>query len=363
VPILILISAPAIITMSKDYYSILKLDQGADEKKIKKAYRKLAMKFHPDKNKDPGAEEKFKEIAEAYEVLSDPKKKQIYDECGYEGLKEGPRTNGSQEGQSREPNFGGEPKFTYMYNGEPSASFSQFFGSSSPFDSFFTGGPGGMPQAGNDGKMNFNDDLLLGGFGQINIKDTQSLGNMKQRTVKEKAIEKEVFVSLEDIAKGVQKKMKIQRNICKGDGTITRESKVLKVNIKPGWKSGTKVTFENEGDKVPEKVPADIVFIIRDKPHPLFTRDGENIQYRCKVSLRDALCGTTVQVPTLEGGEIELKLCEKVLKPTSVRKIKGYGLPNKKEPSKKGDLVVSFDIQFPDRLSDGDKNIINDYLS
>merc|ERR1711862_724902 len=80
--------------------------------------------------------------------------------------------------------------------------------------------------------------------------------------------------------------------------------KVLKIKIKAGWKSGTKGTFSQEGDKIPVKIPADIAFIIRDKPHPLFTRDGTNIKFNYKVPLREALCGTLVQVPTLDGKKI-----------------------------------------------------------
>eukprot|EP00092_Neocalanus_flemingeri_P001035 GFUD01001105.1.p1 GENE.GFUD01001105.1~~GFUD01001105.1.p1 ORF type:complete len:359 (-),score=111.47 GFUD01001105.1:63-1115(-) len=350
--------------MKKDYYSVLGLLRGADEREIKKAYRKMAMKFHPDKNKDSGAEEKFKEIAEAYEVLSDPKKKQIYDQYGYEGLKGGPGNPGPQEGKSGGQQSQGAPHFTQTNNGDPKANFSQFFGSSNPFESFFTEGPGGMPQTGAGEKMDFEEDHILGGFGQSNIRGTPGVGQTytKQRKVKEPTIEREVFVSLEDIANGCQKKMKISKNIYKKEGTATQEKKVLKINVKPGWKSGTKITFEKEGDQVPGKIASDVAFIIRDKPHPVFTRDGENILYSCKVELRDALCGTTVKVPTLEGGKVSLDFSEKVIKPTTVRKLKGLGLPIPKDPTKRGDLVVSFDIIFPDEVSETDKNIIRDFL-
>merc|ERR1719250_101405 len=119
------------------------------------------------------------------------------------------------------------------------ANFSHLFGSSNPFESFFTTGPGGMPQA--QQKMSFGD------LGNV-------YGNMgKQGMVKEKTIEKEVLVSLEDIATGCQKKLKINKNIHREDGSITKESKVITLDIKAGWKSGTKVTFDNEGDQVPGK--------------------------------------------------------------------------------------------------------------
>merc|ERR1712018_483652 len=198
-----------------------------------------------------------------------------------------------------------------------------------------------MPQA--QQKMDFGD------IGNM-------YGNMgKQEMVKEKTIEKEVLVSLEDIATGCQKKLKINKNIYREDGSVSKESKVITLDVKAGWKSGTKVTFENEGDQVPGKIPADVAFIIRDKPHPVFTRDGENIVFTCKVPLKEALCGTQVQIPTIEGRKIDLDFSRKIIKPTTVRKLKGMGLPLSKNPSSKGDLVVKFDIAFPEQLSEDTK--------
>merc|ERR1739848_80005 len=129
-----------------DYYTILGVAGGASDDEIKKAYRKLALKYHPDKNQSPGAEEKFKEIGEAYDVLSDSKKKQIYDQYGEDGLK-GSMGGGGPSGPAGHqgmPNFG-DNNFSYTYHGDPRATFSQFFGNSNPFESFFSqGGPGGM---------------------------------------------------------------------------------------------------------------------------------------------------------------------------------------------------------------------------
>merc|ERR1711910_219861 len=107
----------------------------------------------------------------------------------------------------------------------------------------------------------------------------------KQAKVQDKTIEREIPVTLEEISKGAEKKMKISRKVHHDDGRITSEEKVLKINVKPGWKSGTKVTFSQEGDCVPGKVPADIAFIIRDKPHPLFDRQNTDIKYTYKIPL------------------------------------------------------------------------------
>merc|ERR550525_1779840 len=185
----------------------------------------------------------------------------------------------------------------------------------------------------------------------------------KQTRVQDPTIEKEIHVALEDIAKGVDKKMKISRRVFDEMGNSKAEEKILTVNVKPGWKSGTKITFAKEGDKIPGKIPADIAFVIRDKPHPLYARDGSNIIYTHKLNLRDALCGSVIEIPTLDGRKQGLNLMDEVIKPNTVKKLQGYGLPFPKEPSRKGDLIVKFDIQFPDRLSGAAKDVLSDILS
>lgn len=121
--------------MGKDYYKILGISRGASEEDIKKAYKKMALKYHPDKNKSAGAEEKFKEIAEAYEVLSDPQKRQVFDQYGEEGLKGGlgNNNNANNMGGSSHPG-----NFSYTFHGDPRATFAEFFGTSNPFEIFST---------------------------------------------------------------------------------------------------------------------------------------------------------------------------------------------------------------------------------
>jgi len=115
--------------MGKDYYAILGVSKGASDDELKKAYRKLALKYHPDKNKAPGAEEKFKEIGEAYDVLSDPRKRQIYDQLGEEGLKGGAGGH-PNHGPSAAGMTNGFENFSYTYHGDPRQTFAQFFGKS-----------------------------------------------------------------------------------------------------------------------------------------------------------------------------------------------------------------------------------------
>lgn len=347
--------------MGKDYYKILGIGRGASDDEIKKAYRKLALRYHPDKNRSEGAEEKFKEIAEAYEVLSDSKKKEVYDKFGEEGLKGGASSGGG----------GGT---TYTFHGDPRATFAQFFGSASPFQTFFDfGAPGGnrMFQFYDD-DMDMDDSFTTGSgprqaapggaFRSHSFNFAPNMGRAGKDRAQDPAIEHDLYVSLEDILHGCVKKMKISRRVVQPDGSTRKEDKVLTVNVKPGWKAGTKITYQKEGDQCRGKVPADIVFIIRDKPHPLFRREGSDVRYTCKLSLKQALCGTILEVPTLTGEKIPLNLSREIVKPNMVKRIQGHGLPFPKEPSRKGDLLVSFDIKFPETLSQSARDILYDTL-
>ncbi|XP_035724830.1 dnaJ protein homolog 1-like [Vespa mandarinia] len=352
--------------MGKDYYKILGIAKGASDDEIKKAYRKLALKYHPDKNRSAGAEEKFKEIAEAYEVLSDTKKREVYDRYGEEGLKGGASADG------------GSGSASYTFHGDPRATFAQFFGSATPFQTFFEFGGPTVTRAYDlhDEDMDMEDPFGFG-FGlarqaggqgsafrshSFNFAEPTTVKGGSKDRVQDPAIEHDLYISLEEILRGCTKKMKICRRVVQADGTTKKEDKVLTINVKPGWKAGTKITFQKEGDQGRGKVPADIVFIIRDKPHPIFRREGSDIRYTCKISLKQALCGTIIEVPTLIGEKISINLTREIVKPSIVKRIQGHGLPFPKEPLKKGDLLVSFDIKFPDTLSQSARDILYDTL-
>lgn len=184
----------------------------------------------------------------------------------------------------------------------------------------------------------------------------------RKQKIQDPPIEHDLYVTLEDINAGCQKKMKISKMVMSQDGSARKEEKILNINVKPGWKAGTKITFPKEGDQVPGKVPADIVFIIRDKPHSHFRREGSDIKYTSKISLRQALCGTVIKVPTLYGETLTISTVGEVVKPNTVKRLQGRGLPFPKEPSRRGDLLVAFDIQFPNQLNQGAKDILADLL-
>lgn len=339
--------------MGKDYYKILGVDKSCSESELKKAYRKMALKFHPDKNKDPDASEKFKEVGEAYEILKDPEKRKIYDQYGEEGLKRGMGGPG--------PDFSEYNSFNFS-SFDPHETFRQFFGDSNPFEEFSFGNMGGMGgHMGGPGLNFMSSNAGPSGFaGSSGFGGTPGFGSFKN--MQDPPIEHNLNLTLEELLHGTNKKMRITKEVLvPGTDTVRSEPKVLEITVKKGWKEGTKITFPKEGNQRPGKSPADIVFVIKDKPHDHFKRDKENnLIYQHKLSLKQALAGCTVTVPTLDGPSFPIDL--KQVSPTTKRLLKGYGLPKPKAPNVRGDLIVEFDIQFPKNLSDDQKRSLRDIL-
>ena len=244
--------------MGKDYYKILGVTKDADAEKLKKAYRKLALKYHPDKNKEPGAEEKFKEISEAYEVLSDTEKRSIYDRYGEEGLKGG-IPNGAHNGQPNgfsEFNFNGGNGFrTFTFtNGDAFNTFSRTFGNDIFGDLF--GGFGGNRRGNIPGdrqqQFMFNTGHQQQGVEDMDFEDFSTFQQPKKQKKQDAPIYKDLFVSYEDLMNGCTKKLKITRQVLNPDGRSVRyDEKILVVDVKKGWKEGTKIIFKQEGDQKP----------------------------------------------------------------------------------------------------------------
>jgi len=362
--------------MGKDYYNILGVSKTVDADALKKAYRKLALKYHPDKNKTPGAEEKFKEISEAYEVLSDKDKRAIYDQYGEEGLKGGiPGGNAGGQFNGSGPNFapfnfgGGNGvfrKFSFS-NNDAFSTFSRTFGSDFGFGDMFGnlgGGSGGFSSMGGGRHQQSPNSSM---FSQEEPMDYENFGgghSAKRQKKQDEPIFKNLFVSYEDLMTGCTKKLKITRQVMNPDGRSMRsDEKILVVEIKKGWKEGTKITFKGEGDQKPGHIPADIVIVIKDKKHPYFKRDkNNNLVYKVPISLRDTLCGDChITIPTLDGQHKTLNI-RNTLQPGDTRTIQGEGLPLPKMPSRQGDMIIEFDIQFPKNLSGAQKDMLRNIL-
>ncbi|KAJ1729754.1 Molecular chaperone (DnaJ super) [Coemansia biformis] len=347
--------------MGKDYYSILGVPKDASEEALKKAYRKLALKWHPDRCEDnkEAAEIKFKDISEAYEALSDKQKRQIYDQYGEEGLKGGVPPGGAGGGGF--PGGGGGGTFSFTSGGfggfnpsNPEDIFAQLFGGG------LGGGLGGAGVAGMAGRgrgrgaqfMGVNNDMGGFGFGggaQGNIRHPQEATHR-------------VPCTLEDLYSGVTKKLKVTRRVCGPDGAITPAEKTLSVEIRPGWKSGTKIRYNKEGDDLGNGAQ-DIVFVVVEKPHALFKRDGNDLKLSLALTLDEALCGFKKPVKLPSGKNINVSNSASVIKPDQVSRMPGYGMPITKAPGQFGSLEITYKVQFPSTLTPSQKEKIHEALT
>lgn len=335
--------------MGKDYYGILGIPKNASEEEIKKAYKKQALKWHPDRNPNnkEKAEEKFKELAEAYEALSDKQKREIYDRYGEEGLKgvpQGGAEGGMPEGFAFRSGPGGA-----SFHFTPSSAeeiFARFFGRSNPFSH-----SSGMSGSFFD---DFDTDMGERSMGGMPGMGSSSRGG---RTRKLPPIKRTFACTLEELYTGCTKKMKITKNLADASGSTMPCEKILTINISPGWKEGTKITFEGEGDERPGTEPADIIFILKEKPHPRFKRVGNDLHYTATISLKKALTNPVIEVLTLDNRKLRITLNE-IVTPQSKQIIKGEGMPISKSPREKGNLIINFNIVFPSVLSREQKDKI-----
>lgn len=195
----------------------------------------------------------------------------------------------------------------------------------------------------------------------------EDMSSFARKKAQDPPIEKFLMVTLEELLTGTTKKLKIIKKILNPDRMTTRpEEKILTIDVKKGWKEGTKITFPEEGDQKPHTVPADIVFTIKDKPHACFKRDQDNnILYTAKVSLRNALTGHTtgsfVPVPTLDERTVNIPL-NTIIKPGAKRRIKGEGLPLPKKLNQHADMLVDFEVEFPAQLSPASIDMLKNAL-
>ena len=338
--------------MSKrDYYEILGVSKNADAKEIKKAYRKLAIKYHPDKNPDDKtAEERFKEAAEAYDVLSSPEKKQRYDQFGHAGM------SGAAGG-----GFGGGMNMDDIF---------------SQFGDIFGGGG-------------------FSGFGG---------GGRGRRVVKGTNLRIRLSLTLKEVAEGVEKQIKVSRLVnakgvtyktcphCGGTGQVTRvsntilgqmqtqstcphcggtgkiienrpsgtdangmlkESETVKITIPAGVEDGMQLKVSGKGNAAPfEGVNGDLIVLIAIEEHEELIRDGQNLHYDHYISFSDAAIGTSCEIPTVTG-KVKIKL-EEGIQSGKILRLKGKGLPSVNSYGN-GDLLVHVNVWTPQSLSKEEK--------
>ncbi|KAI3405030.2 SIS1 [Candida oxycetoniae] len=351
----------------KKLYDLLGVEPNASEAEIKKGYRKQALKFHPDK--PTGNTEKFKEISEAFDILSNADKREVYDNYGLEAARgnvpaEDPgHPFGAGGGAGQAGGFGGFGRGgTFRTSGGSGFSqadafniFSQMGGFGMGDDGFTfsssSGGAGGSPFGGagaspfgGGGFRTAGGGGMPGGFG----------GGAQRQRQEPATVSIPLPVSLEDLYSGATKKMKITRK----DANGTREQKVLEVNIKPGWKSGTKVNFANEGDYQPELgARQTIQFVIEEKPNPTFKRDGNNIKMNVHLSFKESLCGFEKDVTTIDGRRIPLSRSNPV-QPNTTTTYPGLGMPISKNPGQRGDLEITYKVDYPTSLTPAQKQVI-----
>ena len=358
------------MTTNRDYYEILDIPKNASEQDIKKAYRRMALKYHPDKNPDnPDAEAKFKEAAEAYEVLSDSGKRQIYDQYGHGGLKGG--THGFSGGMSMDDIF---------------SQFGDIFGNA------------------------FGDSFgAFSGFG------TRSRST-RRRVNKGSNLRVKVKLTLKEIAKGVEKKIKVNKYVkcqqcggsgsrdggsystchtcngagqirqltntflgqmqtvttchtCGGEGKIIKEKchqchgdgivkgeEVISIKIPAGVSEGMQLSVSGKGNAGARSgVPGDLIVLVEEIPDDELVRDGNNLLHEKFISITDAALGTSVEVPTIEG-KARLKI-KPGTQAGKILRLKGKGLPDI-NGFHRGDLLINVNVWIPKNLSREEKGVL-----
>ncbi|KAF3790724.1 DnaJ protein-like protein [Nymphaea thermarum] len=331
------------------YYEVLGVPKNASPEDLKKAYRKAAIKNHPDKGGDP---EKFKELAQAYEVLSDPEKREIYDNYGEDALKEG---------------MGGG-------NGDPFDLFQSFFGGSP-----FGGGSsrGRRQRRGEDVihplKVSL-EDLYNGTSKKLSLSRNVICSKCKGKGSKSGASMKcagcqgsGVKVSIRQLGPSMIQQVQQHCNECRGTGEtinekdrcpqckgekVVQDKKVLEVVVEKGMQNGQKITFAGEADEAPDTVTGDIVFVLQVKEHPRFKRKGDDLFVEHTLSLTEALCGFQFVLTHLDNRQLLIKSQPgEVIKPDQFKAIDDEGMPMYQRPFMKGKLYIHFNIDFPDSLT------------
>ena len=301
--------------MSENLYNILGVNSSASNEDIKKAYRKLAMKYHPDRNPNNPelAAHKFKKISEAYDILSDEKKKNNYDKYGF-------TDNNNMNPEDIFENVFKTSKTSFNFN-----SFKKNNFDNSDFDNIFN---------------QFNN--------MNNFKNNKNTYKDFTNENRSKKITKDILIDLEDLYQGTSKKIKITTFKVNG----RKEEKILDIPIKPGYKEGTKITYSGAGNEHKESPPDDIVFILKEKKHPIFIRDGDDIIININVSLKDIINNKKIEINTIDKKKIEFVCNFDDIYNWNIKKIvPGKGMPYRNKMNNGnmvyGNMIINISVIFP----------------
>jgi len=310
------------------YYEVLGIGKPTDAQgeDIAKAFRHTALKHHPELNKDKNALEcqrRFALIAEAYEVLSDQKLRDVYDEHGSEGLRDGvPGSN------------------PYRFSGNPSAVFKDFFGVENPFQMI--------------GDLSAADGTQHQFFSESAARPRVP----PQLPAKEMVAE----CTLEELFTGVRRQIKYRNDKLDVLGQVSGEShEEVCWDVPAGARAGEQVTFKHRGTTGEQRTPGDVHVLLKQRQHERFERCDDNLIYTHTVNLKDALCGLTVEVLTLDGRVLKV-FVDEVVHPKYVKVVPGEGMPVKSAGEKRGDLHIRFQTRFPSYLDEDQRRELRQIL-
>jgi DnaJ family protein B protein 13 len=324
---------------NKDYYEILELNRNCSQEEISEAYRRLSLKYHPKVYKPENAatfEYYFQKLAEAYEVLSDLNKKEIFDIYGKEGLRNGILGKNGKK----------KPGYRFLGNGHEI--FEKFMGTSNPFTLI------------RDNEKKLKETIVI----------DAANANMEKRESKEKDINFDLECTLEELYNGCIKNVKYsKKKICEDFRTTEDQEASVDVEIMKGYDKNTVLPFKEMGNDIPGEKSSDLVIHIKEKKHPYFKRVNKNdLIYTHEITLAQALNGAPVRLTTLDNRKISVAIDE-IISPSTVKKVPGEGMPiYQKEISvrdltvKKGDLYIKFHIKFPEYIEPSKKQEITKLL-
>jgi len=321
------------------YYDLLEVSVTATDHELKKAYRRLALTYHPDKNPTEG--ERFKLISQAYEVLSDTNKRQIYDSHGEDGIKEGGGGGGHDARDIFDMFFGGG-----YSRQRPTKVRDTIHQLSVPLESLYKGVTK---------RLKVTRNMICAKCNGVGGASVTKCGTCKGHGA-------EYFTH--QIGPGLIQRVPRKCTTCDGEGEIFKDvcknckgkkkvlsEETLEVHIEKGMKDGQKIVFQDKGDQDIGLEPGNVIIIIDEMEHQVFTRKGVNLFMVMAVNLTEALCGCTKVIETLDKRTLVTNLLPgEVIKHNDVRVIQGEGMPYYRHSDQRGDLIISFKVVFPEKI-------------